>query len=75
MTSPTPRRLSKQALTEELLDPKTMTIRKRADYGTGTAENVGEIAVHATSDQLLAAAGEPGSSRGLSRINAAGIYR
>ena len=69
------RRLSKQALCEELLDPKTMGIRKRGDYGTGVTRNVGEVAVKATSDQLLAGSSEPGDTRGLSRFSGSGVYR
>lgn len=69
------RRLSKQALFEELLDPQTMAIRNRSDYGTGTTANVGEVAVKATSDQLIAGSSEPADSLGISSVLRGGVLR
>jgi hypothetical protein len=70
-----PRRLSKEALEEELLDPQSLTLRKRGDYGTGVEPNAGEIAVHATTDQLIAATSEPADRFGVSSVPRGGVYR
>jgi hypothetical protein len=72
---PTPRRLTKQALSEELLDTKTMGIRQRGDYGTGVTPSVGQVAVKLSSDQLMAGSSEPADSLGISSVQRGGIYR
>jgi hypothetical protein len=69
------RRYTKQALFEELLDPKTMTIRQRGDYGTGVEPNVGEVSVAHTTDQLAASSSEPADTYGVSAVPRGGILR
>lgn len=74
MTTP-PLRRTKQVLFEELLDPKTMAIRQRGNYGTGTAVDVGEIAVRHTTDQVAASASEPADRYGVSAAPRGGLVR
>lgn len=73
MPTPLPRRLTKQALTEELLDPKTMAIRQRGDYGTGVTPSVGQVAVTAMGNQLMAGSSEPGDTLGISSVPRGGV--
>lgn len=69
------RRVNKKVLFEELLDPKTMGIRKRGDYGTGVAANVGEVAVSNTTDQLAASTAPSAGRYGVTSVAFGSLFR
>lgn len=69
------RQLTKQALLEELLDPKTMAYLTRGDYYTGVAPTPGQVAVKKTTDQLIPGTSEPSDRFGYSALPRGGVIR